>query len=169
MTTCRECGMNHEEGALFCSECGCSLIDSRDHTMDFLNSPNDATQTLPPHLISKVKEVSASVNRMLFVVPSSGRRVTLDMQEEIRVGRVDPRRSLQPELDLAPDKGAELGVSRIHASVQTTSRGMVLVDLGSKNGTLLNNYRLPPDLPYPLHDGDEIRFGRLLVHVFFET
>jgi pSer/pThr/pTyr-binding forkhead associated (FHA) protein len=74
-----------------------------------------------------------------------------------------------PELDLTKDRGSDFGVSRLHASIQASNRGVVLIDLGSTNGTLLNNYRLPPDLPYPLHNGDEIRFGRLLVHVFFET
>lgn len=169
MATCRECGMHHEEGALFCSECGSTLLVARNLTVDFMTASNDITQTLPPNLISQVKENVVPSNQLLFVIPSSGRRITLEMDREIRVGRADPRRSVQPALDLNPDKGGELGVSRVHASVQSTNRGLVLVDLGSKNGTLLNNHRLPPDLPYPLHDGDEIRFGRLLVHVFFDS
>ena len=60
-------------------------------------------------------------------------------------------------------------VSGLHAEFDTRGTQLLVRDLGSTNGTLLNNYRLPPDLPYPLHNGDEIRFGRLLVHVFFET
>jgi pSer/pThr/pTyr-binding forkhead associated (FHA) protein len=45
----------------------------------------------------------------------------------------------------------------------------MLIDLESTNGTLLNNYRLSPHEPYPLHSGDEIRFGDLLVHLFLNT
>ena len=124
---------------------------------------------MPPSLLGQDFGAVSEAKRVMFVIPSSGRRLILDLDDEIRVGRKDEARQVIPELDLTTDRGSEFGVSRLHASIQASNRGVVLIDLGSTNGTLLNNYRLPPDLPYPLHNGDEIRFGRLLVHVFFET
>jgi pSer/pThr/pTyr-binding forkhead associated (FHA) protein len=133
--------------------------------LPFAESPN---QPIPPSLLGQELGPAVETKRLTFVIPSSGRRIAVKLESEIRVGRLDPVKDIRPELDLTDDNGAEHGVSRLHATIQPSNRGLVLVDLGSTNGTLLNNYRLPPDLPYPLHNGDEIRFGRLLVHVFFE-
>jgi hypothetical protein len=166
---CKECGSNEVEGALFCSECGASMMESSEQATAQLPFSDSLTDPVPPSLLGQDLAAVAEARKVMFVIPSSGRRVNLTLNEEVRVGRADPSQNAQPELDLTEDKGAELGVSRLHASIQASSRGVVLVDLGSTNGTLLNNYRLPPDLPYPLHNGDEIRFGRLLVHVFFEV
>ncbi|MCI0398077.1 MAG: FHA domain-containing protein [Chloroflexi bacterium] len=168
MIRCRECGSAEPEGALFCSECGNPLVESKNQSTAQLPFSDNLTDPLPPSLLGQDLGAITDARKVMFVIPSSGRRVTLELLEEIRVGRADPTKSVIPELDLTDDKGAEFGVSRMHASIQISNRGVVLVDLGSTNGTLLNNYRLPPDLPYPLHNGDEIRFGRLLVHVFFE-
>jgi DNA-binding winged helix-turn-helix (wHTH) protein len=49
------------------------------------------------------------------------------------------------------------GVSRQHARVVLKPDGVVLEDLGSKNGTHLGDRRL--DGPAPLHDGDTFRLG----------
>jgi pSer/pThr/pTyr-binding forkhead associated (FHA) protein len=46
---------------------------------------------------------------------------------------------------------------------------VVLRDLNSTNGTLLNNYLLDPETAfYLLSNGSEIHFGGLLVHIFFD-
>lgn len=121
-----------------------------------------------PSLVGQDIGPVLEAQRVTFMIPSSGRRVVVDMRDEIRVGRADPGQNITPELDLTSDNGAEYGVSRLHAIIQSSHRGIALLDKSSTNGTLLNNYRLPPELPYPLHNGDEIRFGRLLVHIFFD-
>ena len=54
-------------------------------------------------------------------------------------------------------------ISRHHAELRMTAEGVLLRDLNSTNGTFLNQYRLPPELPYPIKNGDEIQFGNLLV------
>ncbi|HUS94378.1 MAG TPA: FHA domain-containing protein [Patescibacteria group bacterium] len=89
------------------------------------------------------------------------------MDKTIRVGRSDYTRDIDPELDLTEDQGMEYGVSREHALLQPGNLDISLIDLGSTNGTHLNSRRLPPNEPYPLGDGDTIKFGQLLVQVFF--
>jgi hypothetical protein len=168
MITCRDCGSSEYEGALFCVECGAPLFSSDDPETAKLPFSSTLPEPGPPPLLGQEFGPALDAKQVTFVIPSSGRRVSLTLEEEIHVGRADPARPNQPQLDLTYDNGAEYGVSRLHAAIQTSHRGVALVDLNSTNGTLLNNYRLPPDLPYPLHNGDEIRFGRLLVHVFFE-
>jgi pSer/pThr/pTyr-binding forkhead associated (FHA) protein len=168
MAKCKECGSNEMDGTLFCNECGAYLLAANNQSTAQLPFSDSLNDPVPPALLGQDLAAVAEAERVMFVIPSSGRRLTQALNDEIRVGRADPAKGFVPELDLTEDKGAETGVSRLHASIQASNRGVVLIDLGSTNGTLLNNYRLPPDLPYPLHNGDEIRFGRLLVHVFFE-
>ena len=52
-------------------------------------------------------------------------------------------------------------VSKSHAylEIAAAGEGCSLVDVGSKNGTLLNDNELKPNQSYPLADGDEISFG----------
>ncbi len=52
-------------------------------------------------------------------------------------------------------------VSRRHARIVVTGEGATLVDLGSKNGTLLGGRRVERDTG--LRDGDEIRIGPALL------
>jgi len=103
-----------------------------------------------------------------FAIPSSGREVSIPMQDQIRIGRADAQRDTQPELDLTEDSTHEAVISRLHAVVLNTAQGVAILDLSSVNGTQVNGYRLPPHLPYALNNGDELKFGDLIVHVFFE-
>ncbi len=103
-----------------------------------------------------------------FAIPSSGREVSIPMQDQIRIGRADAQRDTHPELDLTEDSAHEAVISRLHAVVLNTALGVAIRDLNSVNGTQVNGYRLPPHLPYALNDGDELTFGDLIVHVFFE-
>jgi pSer/pThr/pTyr-binding forkhead associated (FHA) protein len=108
------------------------------------------------------------VARISLVIPSSGRRVVVPMKSQLRIGRADARRDMQPEIDLSEDGAAGAGVSRLHAVVVQTDQGVAITDLDSANGTRLNDRRLPPNLPYALESGDEIKLGELLIHVFLE-
>lgn len=118
--------------------------------------------------MGKPLEPSPFLHTITFVIPSSGRRVILKQVREVEIGRKDLIKGLDPALDLSLDNGAKNGVSRLHAIIKFTQLGPALIDLNSTNGTLLNNYRLPPQNPYLLHSGDEVRFGHLLTHIFIE-
>lgn len=169
MITCPECQQEELEGALFCSNCGASLLadsdDSRTNTLPFSQVP--APQNAPP-LVGKKRGPAVDAAIIRFVIPSSGRQVTQPMQDQIRVGRADPQRGVFPELDLTGDGGSGAGISRLHAVILSTAQGIAIMDLDSVNGTKVNNYRLPPHLPYALNSGDELKLGSLLVHVFLE-
>lgn len=112
--------------------------------------------------------MAVAVERLTVVIPSSRQRLMLEAMDEIRIGRSDPDTGHFPELDLTAFEGASKGVSRLHAQITLDETGVSLTDLNSTNGTLLNMYRLPPNERYPLQDGDEIRFGDLLIHIFFD-
>lgn len=167
MIQCKECGKNEPVGAIFCNECGAYLLGSSgtDTKLPFADTLSAPSQ---PSLIGQDFKKAIHANKITFVIPNSGRRAKYPLKSDINIGRTDPDSNWYPTLDLTPDDGAESGVSRRHATIKTSSQGTVVLDLGSTNGTRLNNFRLPPDLPYPLKSGDELRIGQLLLHIFLE-
>lgn len=167
MIVCKECGSLQEEGTLFCNECGRYLAETSGKTTVVLPFSDFAQQAPQPPLPGFKPEPFNETQHITFIIPSSRRRFKIEMTDQIRVGRPDSASGILPELNLADDDAAEMGVSRMHAIIQASNQGLVLIDLGSTNGTLLNNSPLSPQLPYPLKNGDEIRFGDLLVHILF--
>lgn len=164
MIKCSDCGASQEEGALFCSECGGFLLVEEGENTAVLPFSEFADRPPPPPLTEEALTPADKPKEILLVVPSSRRRFKLVVQDKLLIGRASS--DLVPEIDLTDDEGAEKGVSRLHAKIQIVQEGIMLIDLNSTNGTLLNNYRLSPNEPYPLSSGDEIRFGDLLVHLF---
>lgn len=72
-------------------------------------------------------------------------------------------------VDLSKFGALSAGVSRRHLYLVRHHNGQVLVgDLGSSNGTYLNEDRLLPEQLYPLDNGDVLRLGTLIIHVLFE-
>ena len=53
-------------------------------------------------------------------------------------------------------------VSRRHARISVTPAQATIDDLGSKNGTYVGGQRIAT--PVPLHDGDEVRVGSVMLH-----
>jgi len=82
---------------------------------------------------------------------------------------MDPLQDIYPEVDLTEDLALDHGVSREHASIFRRNEIVVVEDLGSTNGTLLNGDRLAPFLPQLLKDGDQLQLGKLLVEVRFKS
>jgi len=73
-----------------------------------------------------------------------------------------------PALDLTRFEAIERGVSRAHAVLQRTNGTLAVTDLGSTNGTWINNVRLTPKVPVRLNNGDRVVLARLALHVYFE-
>ena len=168
MILCNECKAPNIEGSLFCSECGAFIIDFDPNSTAVLPFSEFIHRAPPPRLEKDVLTISENVQQITIVIPSSRHRLQLSLAGQIRVGRSDPQTGLFPELDLTKFAGADRGVSRLHATIQASDQGISIIDLNSTNGTLLNMYKLPPEEPYPINNGDEIRFGDLLIHVFFD-
>ncbi|MCP4425213.1 MAG: FHA domain-containing protein [Chloroflexi bacterium] len=167
MITCKDCGASQPEGTLFCDECGCYVLKTAALSTVILPFSDFAYSAPPPPVSNFLPEPLVEPKKVTFIIPGSRRRLEMTLVNQIRVGRADDQSTASPELNLAEDSGAALGVSRIHAVIQNGVQGLVVTDMGSTNGTLLNNSPLSPEIPYPLKSGDEMRFGDLLVHILF--
>jgi len=80
------------------------------------------------------------------------------------VGRADPHSNIFPEVDLSKfDR--ETKVSRRHARIWCEGDTFLVEDLGSVNGTVINDsVRLAPRQPRVLDSGDRIRLGETTLH-----
>ena len=96
---------------------------------------------------------------------------TLIASLEIPTGEGQPRKFVLEDDNVAIGRDgetaqivlAEPSVARLHARIRRRNGRYWLYDEGSANGTFLNHDRLGLS-PRQLHDGDEIRLGRLLLH-----
>ncbi len=100
-----------------------------------------------------------------LVVQASGAMVPLPPgKTELKIGRLDAASNAFPDIDLAPVGGTpDAGVSRIHARLFLQGGLAYIEDLGSTNYTFVNKQKLQARQPYPLANGAELRFGRLVV------
>jgi hypothetical protein len=82
------------------------------------------------------------------------RTFPLDLDENL-VGRRSDKKDIHPEIMIA-----DPGISRRHLSIRRRDDGgLLVIELGSTNGTSLNAAPLEPGIPTPLKDGDQLTLG----------
>jgi len=80
------------------------------------------------------------------------------------LGRTDPHSNIFPEIDLSRFD-PETKVSRRHARIWIEGETFLVEDLGSVNGTVINDsVRLAPRQPRVLDSGDKLRVGETTLH-----
>lgn len=172
MKRCYECGEPLLEGAVFCLECGADLTQQTNQAASSL------TNVLPFNRFSKLathppvapaeSEPTDGHQQLTLIIPQRRHRLEMTLTKQLYIGRGGMVDEPEPELNLAGNDEESASISRLHAVIQLTPEGIVLRDLDSTNGTLLNNYLLEPEKSYILNSGDEIHFGDLLVHILFD-
>ncbi len=170
---CPDCGLARHPGARFCEVC---RYDFEAHTSAAPAAPPalDPAPALPdpvpdaapdPMLLPAIRrwEAVAVVDPSLYAEPDPAvpcpagepaRIFPLDLAESL-IGRRSARRDIHPEVPLS-----DVGVSHRHAKITRQPDGsLILLDLGSTNGTELNGTALLAGVPTPLGDGDQITLG----------
>jgi len=109
-------------------------------------------------------------DQIAIFVDRSDKPHVVEWATDIIFGRPSPE-YVGPELqfDLAPFQGYEKGVSRKHAALRRKDGMYLLEDLGSSNGTSLNEERLAPYIQKLVQSGDRIRLGSLVIEVYFHS
>jgi serine/threonine-protein kinase len=82
------------------------------------------------------------------------------LENPFNIGRRSLSRQIFPHLDLTYNDPAAY-VSRQHARILADAGGYFVEDLGSANGTFLNDRRLPGGVPTRLRNGDRVRIGKV--------
>jgi hypothetical protein len=99
--------------------------------------------------------------RVAFPVFCPDRRFALTEGQQLLIGRRSRSRGIEPNIDLTGPP-EDVGVSHAHAVLMSTAAGAwTVVDLGSSNGTYLNDSTDPlkPNVPAPVKPGDRIHLG----------
>ncbi len=145
---CPFCGAKVKPGDAFCDYCGAALTQGV------------AAAAAQPQPSAPAPVQSATAGPRL-IVGAEQVEIALPEGREVLVGREDPVSNIYPDVDLTPYQAEEAGVSRRHFKITLAEGQYAILDLNSTNGTLLNRTRLQPGVPAALHNGDEIRAGRL--------
>jgi hypothetical protein len=168
MLMCPYCGMKNRPGALFCEDCAQPLYEDP----GALTLPTKQIDLVTSEITAKATWGTARFSEKSIIVMhirDAPEPIHLQPAGRISLGRADASSSDKPDIDLTPFGALEKGVSRIHAALFRTEDTLTLVDLSSSNGTYLNGQRLIPEQPRVLRDGDEIRFGKLVAHIYFKN
>lgn len=170
MIICPHCHHEEYEGEFFCSECGARLGDAK---------PNiPVTVHLASQQIKDTQDASSIAETgptaalyippgqiALMLVPGQP-PVILSGRTEYVLGR-QAQDQTPPDVNLVPYGGRDKGVSRRHASLRVDRQQLLLMDLGSANGTQLNGTPVKANHPARLENGDEIRLGKLALRIYF--
>jgi pSer/pThr/pTyr-binding forkhead associated (FHA) protein len=165
---CPVCKHENRLDASSCSRCGAALKDP-------YQDPGSQTQTTDIAATAPESRREWSIVVDPITVPRDGLAVYvegasgpahIDSRPEFVLGRRVATTS-GALLDLSPLGGYHMGLSRRHAIIRRTEHGYEVLDLGSVNGTWLNDARLAPHRAYPLASGSYLRLGRMRLYVFY--
>jgi CRP-like cAMP-binding protein len=88
--------------------------------------------------------------------------------DETTIGRADPVTGILPDVDLTP-VDTNRSVSRRHAKIiRSGADYCVLEEVGTVNGTYVNDQRIPTGVPVTLHDGDLLKIGLISMKTVFD-
>ncbi len=118
----------------------------------------DATQIAHPEKATRHRLVDVATGTAFFL--SSG--------DETTIGRADPVTGILPDVDLTP-VDTNRSVSRRHAKIIHSGEDYhVLEEVGTVNGTYVNDQRIPTGVPVTLHHGDLVKIGLIAMKAVFE-
>lgn len=181
---CYKCGHVNRPGVIFCENCGAqvgtgahgatltstrsirpgTLDDVKDELMETLNMQQASrnfrpgTSVFEQNMVLRM-QIHGAIEPLLLR-PFEGKAIVF--------GRNDPDDRFRPDVDLIPFDGYKLGISRRHAALTLTGRRLDVRDLGSSNGTHLNDVQLDENEPHQIRDGDQLRFGNMTFTISFQ-
>jgi len=168
MQICPNCRSKQFDGTIFCSECGENLVATTRHETTLSLGQRPPTGELTDEAALIAAPAPSTGPRITLVIMNSGRRISLDIGDDLLIGRKDNARGIFPDVDLGLDGGYDAGVSRRHAILAYNNGTYTVEDLSSSNGTFINEQRLPAEQATRLKQGDELKCGTLLMRVEFD-
>jgi len=112
----------------------------------------------PPESPKPAAATEASATETLIHV-KSGIEFPFSRTDETSIGRKDPVTGIYPDVDLSPIDG-QRSISRRHAKIfRRAEKYFLSEEIGTMNGTFVNDERLETGVPTEIHPGDRLRFG----------
>jgi hypothetical protein len=167
MIICPNCKHEEMDGAIYCSNCGDQLIDAQFITQKIHTAEtstvveNKADRLQPPPRVPLQSWIS-------LLMIESGQILPLADRTEFTLGRSAEGQPIVPDVDLTAYNAYANGVSRLHAAIKLVNDRIVIVDLGSSNGTYLNGTRLSPYIEAQVSHGDYVYLGKLKIQILID-
>ena len=164
MNICPQCGTNNRPGVLVCPECGASIFATTFGQTQVVEEVDD----FPEVTIVPRKTTRLDPGRRLVIQVMGGPVFLAELDEVKVLGRADSRNPHLPDIDLTRFEAFKRGVSCRHALIRRQDDQLQVADLGSTNGTYLNERRLIPHEPYAMKVGDYLRLAHLMLKLCYE-
>lgn len=151
---CNQCGHRNPPTSSFCSSCGSALDlqDDRTITLTAVDPLQDAPGTDDDVAVPVGDLPTDSGVLIVRAGPQAGERFAIG-PGVTQLGR-------HPDSDVMLD---DITVSRRHVEIERTEEGYVVRDVGSLNGTYVNQERVDRAV---LHHGDELQIGKFRLVLF---
>jgi CRP-like cAMP-binding protein len=121
-----------------------------------------------PALDSTQMGQSGRATRHRLVDVATGAAFFFSTGDETTIGRADPVTGILPDVDLT-GVDTSRSVSRRHAKIIRSGDDYhVLEEVGTVNGTYVNDQRIPTGVPVTLHNGDLVKIGLIAMKAVFE-
>ena len=162
ITGCPNCGTRMSPGDMLCSHCGFTLdpVSGLTPTGVAPRHPSLTTDSSPlPNTLDKHMLV------MFQFLPSGSCR-SFTLRKPLVVGRQSSS-GIDDFLDLSEFQADHHGISRLHCRFWRMFKHLLVMDLGSTNGTYLNGKRLMPQFAYLVKPDSRLILGSLHMVVTF--
>lgn len=180
---CPSCGHINIAGSAFCENCGTQLVQPS----PVIQPPPDQgqqpagpppaepvpEQTPPaqpptPQVVSPptpppVAHSPGFISGYFMIQEANTTLHIPQGKQTIIIGREDPVSGIFPDIDLDQFGGQDAGVGRRHAQMFLQAGQLLIEDLDSVNGTVVNKQKIPSRQPHLIRDGDEIRLGKMVL------
>ncbi|HEX2997919.1 MAG: FHA domain-containing protein [Chloroflexota bacterium] len=169
MIICANCQHKNVTGAMFCAECGAQL-DGVDTLITQAITDEQIVEELnkqPAH--PELASTPVTTSWISLHLMDSGKILPLASRNEFTLGRLSEGQPIMPDIDLTPYQAYASGVSRLHAVVKRDASRVLVMDLGSSNGTYVNGRRINPHVEESLSHGDIIALGKLKIQVLLRN
>ncbi len=124
----------------------------------------DATREIAEEIQYR-SDISTKEKQFKLVIPIAKDEFVYDLDAPLVVGRSDESTEKIPEIDFA-EYDKKYGISRSHAKFDYKQGDVFITDLGSANGTYVDEDLLNFGVPHKLRNRDIIHFGALGTQIY---
>lgn len=169
MIACPNCKHRNMTGSMFCSECGAQLT-APDSTVTHNIDASQVIESLKDRTgrLNKPPAISMDSWGSLHLL-DTGQMLPLVDRSEFTLGRISQGQPIMPDIDLSPYQAYSSGVSRLHAVIKRLGSRVVIMDLGSANGTYVNGKRLNANVEQIVNHGDVVSLGKLKMQILIKS
>jgi len=161
---CPVCEEDNRPGVIVCESCHNDLYTSLLEQVSTKQLDKNRERLL--HMDATMP----SSNPLVVYIRNAPEPLAIPRAGKVIFGRSDETgQSDEPDIDLEDYGANELGVSRLHLELNAGDMPPTVTDLNSYNGSFINGQKLAPHQIYPVHSSDEIRLGRIVLRLFYDT